>query len=33
MDEHRDLSASEIELLGTLKAELQQLTKEEIRDD
>ncbi len=33
MDEKRDLSASEIELLGTLKAELQQLTKEEIRDD
>ncbi len=33
MDENRDLSASEIELLGTLKAELQQLTKEEIRDD
>ena len=33
MDEKRDLSASEIELLGTLKAELQQLTKDEIRDD
>ncbi len=33
MDENRDLSASEIELLGTLKAELQQLTKDEIRDD
>ncbi len=33
MDENRDLSASEIELLGTLKADLQQLTKEEIRDD
>lgn len=33
MDEKRDLSASEIELLATLKAELQQLTKEEIRDD
>ncbi len=33
MDEKRDLSASENELLATLKAELQQLTKEEIRDD
>lgn len=33
MDEKRDLSASENELLATLKAELQQLTKDEIRDD
>ena len=33
MNEKRDLSAPEIELLGTLKAELQQLTKDEIQDD
>jgi len=33
MDEKRDLSASENELLATLKAELQQLTKDEIREE